>query len=81
MSNPVELTGRHRALLRAVAAGRCELTASREPDLFVDGLCCCDQMSARQLVHSHLVEAATDGSAGPRVTALLTSDGEALLAA
>ncbi|MGH3947955.1 MAG: hypothetical protein ACRDSE_02360 [Pseudonocardiaceae bacterium] len=43
------LTGRDRAILAAVAAGRVEMSCSCEPDLFVDGLCCCDQVAARNL--------------------------------
>ena len=35
-------TARGIAMLRAVAAGRAKVTRSAEPDLFVDGLPCCD---------------------------------------
>ncbi len=69
-----ELTGRQRSLLRAVAAGRCELTCSQEPDMFVDGLFCCDQLSARQLVRARLVAGAASAP-GERAPAALTDDG------
>jgi hypothetical protein len=74
-----ELTGRQRALLRAVAAGRCELTVDREPDMFVDGVFCCDQLSARQLVRSRLV-AGSAGRPGGRAPAALTDAGWIALA-
>ncbi len=74
MMNTTELTGRQRALLRAVAAGRCELTSSQQPDMFVDGLFCCDQLSARQLVRARLVAGAA-GRPGGRAPAALTDDG------
>jgi hypothetical protein len=67
------------AILRAVAAGRAELTDSREPDLRVDGLPCCDQAMARDLVHDGLVTAA--GSKGAWMPARLTPSGERVLAA
>ena len=40
---------RARAILRAVAAGRATASCGCEPDLFVDGLACCDQAGARAL--------------------------------
>lgn len=80
MITTTELSGRQRALLRAVAAGRCELSCSQVPDMFVDGLCCCDQLSARQLVRAQLVTTG-DGFAGRRVAAALTAAGQAVLAA
>ncbi len=40
------LTGRDRAILRAVARGDAELACGAEPDLFLDGRCCCDQLAA-----------------------------------
>ena len=39
---PSEICGRDRAVLRAVAAGRCELRAGCEPELVVDGVRCAD---------------------------------------
>jgi hypothetical protein len=74
MKITTELTGRERALLRAVAAGRCELTASREPDLLVDGMFCSDQLCARRLVRSRLVTRTGSGS-GRRTPAALSDAG------
>ena len=71
----------HRALamLRAVRAGRAELTDSCEPDLRVDGLACCDQEMARSLVHAGLVATAGTGPKGAWLPAILTPAGEAAL--
>ncbi|MFC0543276.1 hypothetical protein [Kutzneria chonburiensis] len=66
------------AILRAVAAGRAELTDSREPDLRVDGLPCCDQAMAHDLVHAGLVVAARSTSTW--MPARLTPSGERALA-
>lgn len=75
-----ELTHRARAMLRAVAAGRAEVTHSQEPDLRVDGLPCCDQAAARQLAHAGLVRPAQVGGHGQWFPAELTPEGRALLA-
>jgi hypothetical protein len=73
------LTGRERAILAAVAAGRVEMSCSCEPDLFVDGLCCCDQASARNLARAGLIAAKTVARLGSRVAAVLTPAGAAML--
>ncbi|GAA0233053.1 hypothetical protein GCM10010492_34820 [Saccharothrix mutabilis subsp. mutabilis] len=75
-----ELTHRARAVLRAVAAGRAEVTHSVEPDLRVDGLWCSDQVIACQLAHAGLVRPAERGGDGPWVPAEITPAGRALLA-
>ena len=67
------------AMLRAVAAGRAELTDSREPDLRVDGLPCCDQAMAHDLVHAGLMTSA--GTGGTWRPATLTPLGQRSLAA
>src|SRR3954471_1736717 len=46
------------AMLRAVGAGRAELTCSCEPDLRVDGLPCCDQATAHDLARAGLIRPA-----------------------
>ncbi|WP_020657532.1 hypothetical protein [Amycolatopsis benzoatilytica] len=76
-----DVTHRGIAMLRAVAAGRGRLTRSCEPDLFVDGLPCCDQFTAHALAHAGLLRAIGSGPAGSPVPAELTPEGEALLAA
>ena len=74
------LSGRDRAILRAVAAGGAELTLGVEPDLYLDGRCCCDQPAAHTLVRTGLIAATAVGRIGQRVTATLTHAGERALA-
>ncbi|WP_162830260.1 hypothetical protein [Amycolatopsis palatopharyngis] len=69
------------AMLRAVAAGRGQVTCSSEPDLFVDGVPCCDQFTAHALTHSGLIRPGRLGLIGQRVPAALTDAGHALLTA
>ncbi len=75
MTTTSTLSGRDRAILRAVAAGGAELLLGTEPDLFFDGRCCCDQTAAHYLVHAGLIAAATLGAVGRRVAAVLTPAG------
>ncbi|HYH29882.1 MAG TPA: hypothetical protein VD903_05810 [Pseudonocardia sp.] len=65
------LSNRDRAVLRAVADGRCELAGAV---LVVDGLCFCDQFAGLRLAAAGLI----DAQPGP---AHLTSSGRALLPA
>ena len=65
------ITGRERAVLRAVAAGRCEYAGGT---LLVDGIGCCDQFVGPRLARAGLIAARS----GP---ARLTDDGRALLGA
>lgn len=74
-----ELTHRHLAMLRAVGAGRCELSYSCEPDLFIDGRTSCDQLAARLLAKLGLIKPAASGTLGQRVPAELTQAGHDLL--
>ena len=68
-----------RAILRAVAAGGAEFPLGTEPDLFLDGRCCCDQSAAHHLVHACLIAAQTLKPIGQRVVAALTPAGEQTL--
>jgi hypothetical protein len=43
------LSGRDRALLRAVAAGRCRLGSGWQPVLLIDGLACADSAAGHRL--------------------------------
>jgi hypothetical protein len=52
MTTTSTLSGRDRAILRAVAAGGAELQLGVEPDLFLDGRSCADQSAAHHLVHA-----------------------------
>lgn len=69
------LTHRDRAILRAVAAGTAELLGGSQPDLLVDGRCCCDQVAARRLAHAGLIAAVAPAGVGQRVPARLTAAG------
>ncbi|GAA2568591.1 hypothetical protein [Pseudonocardia hydrocarbonoxydans] len=71
----IALTGRDRSVLRAVRAGRCEVTGSGA--LVVDGIGCCDQFLGARLVRAGLIAAPGPSPAPAR----LTPSGLALLAA
>jgi hypothetical protein len=73
------LTCRDRAILRAVAGGSAEIVVGAEPDLFLDGRCCSDQMAAHRLVNAGLITAAVPGAVGQRVAARLTPVGRELV--
>ena len=75
MTTTSTLSGRDRAILRAVAAGGAELALGAEPDLFLDGRCCCDQPAAHRLVRAGLIAANALGLVGQRVAAALTPAG------
>jgi hypothetical protein len=71
------LTHRDRAILRAVAAGRCQISGGACTALTIDGLSCCDQFVGARLTGAGLIAAP-----GPRPEpARLTDSGRALLAA
>lgn len=71
------LTHRAMAMLRAVGAGRGELSGGSEPDLFIDGLPCCDQTMAHMLAHTGLLRPARRVTLTERVRAELTEAGHA----
>ena len=79
MTTTSTLSGRDRAILRAVAAGGAELVLGAEPDLLLDGRYCCDQSAAHHLVRTGLIAAATLGMVGRRVAAGLTPAGHQAL--
>ncbi|MDT7551786.1 MAG: hypothetical protein QOH17_3526 [Pseudonocardiales bacterium] len=81
MTTTSTLSGRDRAILRAVAAGGAELGMGAEPDLFFDGRCCCDQSAAHRLVSAGFIAAASLGLVGQRVAAALTVAGKHALGA
>jgi hypothetical protein len=74
----IDLNRRALAMLRAVSEGRAEITCSCEPDLFIDGLCVCDQFTAHQITHA-LIRPAMPAAVGVRVHAELTVAGIAAL--
>lgn len=75
----VELTHRAMAMLKAVAQQRAEMSTSCEPDLFVDGFACCDQMTAHALAKGGYVRPGTGVTSAGRVPAELTEAGAAAL--
>jgi len=75
----VDLNQRERATLRAVGLGRAEITCSCEPDLFIDGLACCDQFTAHRLARLAMVVPLRAGRPGERVPAVLTASARAAL--
>ena len=77
----VQLTGRDRAILRAVAGGSAELSGGSEPDLFLDGRSCCDQPAARRLAQLGLIAAGAASPVGRRAPAIVTPAGRALITA
>jgi hypothetical protein len=79
---PVEhaLTNRHRAMLKAVDAGRAEALCGCSPDLLIDGRYC-DHLAAHELFRAGLIAAAEPGSVGQRVAARITDSGRSALAA
>jgi hypothetical protein len=66
-------------MLKAIADGRAELRCSCEPDLRVDGLSCCDQLTARQLARAGLVKPAYVVAPGNWAPAELTAEGHRAL--
>lgn len=71
-----ELSYRAMAILRAVAAGRAQMSRSRVPDLFIDGVACCDQVTAGALALDGYIRPSRPGE---RVLAELTDAGHAAL--
>jgi hypothetical protein len=69
------LSSRDRAVLRAVAAGRCELSATIGGPLAVDGIGISDQFVGMRLARAGLIATAGPGPVH------LTLSGRALLAA
>lgn len=72
-----QLCHRDRAVLRAVAAGRCQIAADAGVVLVIDGVCCCDQLIGTRLCEAGLI---TPGGSRP-CPARLTESGRALLEA
>jgi len=75
-----DLSHRALAMLRAIVAGRAHLQCGSEPDLFIDGLPCCDQFSAHELSHAGLIRPAIAGKIGQLVPAMLTPEGHTAIA-
>jgi hypothetical protein len=75
--NEAGLSGRDRALLRAVDAGRAQFRGGCVPVLLIDGLACADFSAAPRLVEAGLLDA--PDAAVPLAPAVLTPEGRAAL--
>ena len=71
------LSGRDRAVLRAIAADRCTVADDTCHSLTIDGLCFCEQFAGVRLADAGLVEASGPAPLRPH----LTEAGRSLLAA
>lgn len=71
------LSHRDRAVLKAIASGRCTVSGSHASNLTIDGLRCADQFVGPRLADAGLI--VTDGQRSDR--ARLTESGRALLMA
>ncbi|MPZ00057.1 MAG: hypothetical protein GEU97_19115 [Actinophytocola sp.] len=78
-SEGIQLNHRERATLLAVAHGNAEMSCSCEPDLFIDGLACCDQFTAHRLAQLGLIAPVRQGTVRELVPATLTRAGHILL--
>jgi hypothetical protein len=74
MAGAVVSSGRDRALLRAVAAGRCRIGAGWQPVLLVDGFVCADSDAGHRLVAAGLID--PPDPTRPLGPATLTASGE-----
>jgi hypothetical protein len=81
LTTDVRLTGRDRAILRAVESGGAELAWGAEPDLLLDGRYCCDQAAVHRLARTGLIAPVRVCPAGQRVPATVTPAGRRELAA
>lgn len=72
-----QVSNRDRAVLRAVAEGRCVISAGAGNPLTIDGYCCADQFAKARLTRAGLI-AVTGPTPAP---AQLTPTGRAVLIA
>ena len=78
MSETIMLTGRDRAVLRAVQAGRCQLGVGYVPVLRIDGFACTDSALGYRLLAAGLI-CLGDPAGVPPGTVTLTEAGRAAL--
>jgi hypothetical protein len=78
MAESIVLSGRDRAVLRAVAAGRCRLGLGYAPELRIDGFVCADASIGHRLLTAGLICAGDP--ALPQAEAVLTEAGRLALA-
>jgi len=77
-SSVLALSFRDRALLGAVADGRCHIEPGPLPYITIDRRGACDQLAAYQLLAGGLIEAGPTGLDG-RIRARLTDSGRAAI--
>ena len=75
ISTTTSLSHRDRAVLLAVAAGRCEISGDLNASLVIDGLSCCDQFLGARMTRAGLLAPARSRLERAR----LTPSGRALL--
>ncbi len=73
----IQISNRDRAVLRAVAEGRCMVSGECGNPLTIDGFCCADQFAKSRLTAAGLISVPGATPAPAR----LTSTGQALLVA
>ena len=78
MAETITLTGRDRAVLRAVAAGRCRLGLGYAPELHIDGFICADVSIGHRLLAAGLI--CPGDAAHPMTPIALTEAGRLALA-
>jgi hypothetical protein len=66
----VQLTNRDRAVLKAVAEGRCQVSHGHGTPLVIDGFCCSDQFVGPRLASAGLISVAGTAPAPARLTAI-----------
>jgi hypothetical protein len=59
----IQLNNRDRAVLKAIAQGRCQVSGGCGTTLLIDGLCCADQFVGSRLAHAGLIT--VPGQSGP----------------
>lgn len=64
----IPLSHRDRAVLRAVAGGRCAIAGRIDLSLVIDGVCCCDQLIGLRLVRAGLIDPAGPQPGPARLT-------------
>jgi hypothetical protein len=70
------LSKRDRAVLHAVAAGRCQMSGGCGPTLVIDGMCYADQFAGARLIGAGLIAVPRSAAESAR----LTRTGRAFLA-
>ena len=70
MSETIMLTGRDRAVLRAVQAGRCQLGAGYVPVLRIDGFACTDSAVGYRLLAAGLIRLGDGAGVAPGTVTL-----------